>query len=117
MLKMLLPLCDNQAVLERAVTFIHRTAQPSAPADGPEEMFIDADFSILGEAPDVYDAYAQGIRDEYHAVDDDAFRTGRLRFLKQVEERDTIFRHLPPFCEALARENIERERQMLVNQI
>jgi predicted metal-dependent HD superfamily phosphohydrolase len=73
--------------------------------------FLDADMSILGTPPAVYDAYVAGVRSEYAAVPQALFTAGRRAFLESLLARATIF-HSEFFAarfEASARANMARE--------
>jgi predicted metal-dependent HD superfamily phosphohydrolase len=58
-----------------------------------EKIFIDLDYSILGESGDTYDRYARGIRQEYSFASDFDFEKGRTHFLRKLLKRKSIFRH------------------------
>ncbi len=117
MRELLLPLGAKPEVVERAATLIMRTRAPLSPVDAAERALVDADLSILGEEPSVYDAYARAIREEFFAIDDDAFRHGRAAFLDKLmahrRAQGRLFHGLHPLHEALAVENLERERAAL----
>ncbi|TPW08954.1 MAG: hypothetical protein FD124_45 [Alphaproteobacteria bacterium] len=57
-----------------------------------EALFLDMDFAILGADHEVYTRYASGVREEYAAVPDAAFRAGRAAFLKSVLGQSRMFR-------------------------
>lgn len=73
--------------------------------------FIDADMSIIGTPPDVYDAYAQAVRREFSSIPTPMFDRGRAAFLTKQLARASLF-HTPWFrarYEAPARTNLARE--------
>jgi predicted metal-dependent HD superfamily phosphohydrolase len=73
--------------------------------------FIDADMSIIGTPPDVYDAYAQAVRREFSSVSSPMFNRGREAFLAKQLTRTSLF-HTPWFrarYEDAARANLARE--------
>ena len=74
-------------------------------------LLVSIDLSILGAAQADYDAYAQGVREEYGFVPEDAFRSGRAAILKRFLETPTIFPDATfrARFEAPARANLERE--------
>lgn len=76
---------------------------------------LDADLAILGAAPAEYAAYRAGIRREYAAAPEAAFRAGRLAFVRAMLERPSIYQ--TPHCrhrfEAAARRNLLAERREL----
>ncbi len=57
-----------------------------------EALFLEMDFAILGAARDVYAQYTSGVREEYAAVPDEAFRAGRAAFLKSVLAQTRVYR-------------------------
>ncbi|ONI84457.1 hypothetical protein ALI144C_15000 [Actinosynnema sp. ALI-1.44] len=60
--------------------------------DGLAHVLLDADLSILGAEPAVYDGYAIAVRKEYASVPDDAWRRGRAAVLRNLLDRDVLFR-------------------------
>jgi predicted metal-dependent HD superfamily phosphohydrolase len=100
------PIADRVADLVLA-TLTH-TADPSDPVAC---ALLDADLAILGSTVDDYDAYAAAVRQEYSAVPDHAWRTGRSRVLSGLLERNQLY--LTPTgrdrWEAAARRNLARE--------
>jgi len=96
----------------RVADLILMTIKHSAyPTDHVACALLDADLAILGSSPKVYDAYAAAVRQEYSAVPDEAWRTGRSRVLNSLLERDRLY--LTPAgrdrWEATARDNLVRE--------
>lgn len=90
------------------------THRPSGDdADGI--VLTDADLSILGSTPDRYDRYAAGVRAEYAAVSDDAWRTGRAAVLRDFLARDRLFLTdaLHRELDRQARANLQRELDSL----
>lgn len=55
------------------------------------EFFLDADMAILAADSARYRRYLRGVRSEYSHFDDEAFRTGRMTFLRSILERERIF--------------------------
>lgn len=55
------------------------------------EVFLDADMAILAAKPARYRRYLRGVRSEYSHFDDEAFRTGRMTFLRSILERERVF--------------------------
>ncbi|RRH96421.1 hypothetical protein EH240_22455 [Mesorhizobium tamadayense] len=78
-------------------------------------LFLDMDLSILGAAPDAFDAYEQAIRQEYRWVEEPMWRAGRGAVLKSFLTRPHIFhtREFRQRFEAQARENLARSLQQL----
>jgi predicted metal-dependent HD superfamily phosphohydrolase len=107
-------LVDRVAVL---IDLTRHSATEPPPNDNDAYCFLDWDLSVLGTAPQIYDAYAAAIRREYAHVPDSAYRTGRGKvlsgFLAQPGIYQTAeFKHL---WEAPARANIQRELATLTS--
>ena len=89
------------------LTATHR----AAPGDDNGQVLSDADLAILGAPPPTYEAYARAIRREYAFVEADAYRRGRLRVLRHLLARSTIY-YTPVWQqerEPRARQNLRRE--------
>lgn len=81
---------------------------PTAVRDA--SLFLDMDLSILGAAPDAFDAYERAVRREYHWVEEPMWRAGRSAVLKNFLARPHIF-HTEEFrrrFEPQARANMAR---------
>ncbi len=101
------------------VTFLidmtrHGATEPP-PGDSDAHCFLDWDLSVLGAAPQTYDAYAAAIRREYQHVPGDAYRKGRGRVLRAFLAQPSIYRvnEFKRQWEAQARTNIQRELESL----
>ncbi|GAA2408758.1 hypothetical protein [Streptomyces coeruleofuscus] len=84
--------------------------------DDPDgQVLCDADLAILASPPSAYAAYTAAVREEYHFVPNDAFRTGRAAILRQLLDLPKLFR--TPYgaseWEATARYNLTAELEML----
>ncbi|MCE7006310.1 hypothetical protein LWC34_26260 [Kibdelosporangium philippinense] len=90
-------------------TLGHQSDDPLA------HVLLDADLSILGSAPEVYDAYAVAVRAEYSAVSESSWRQGRSKVLRSLLDRADLFRTPQAISrwDALARENLRRELSTL----
>ena len=112
MLKNVVP----EATLGRTLRLIKATAHHAIPADLPADevadmaLFLDMDLSILGAAPELFDAYEAGVRHEYREVPEEAFRAGRAAILEGFLAREALY-----FSdwgrdrfEAAARDNLRR---------
>ena len=53
--------------------------------------FLDIDISILGAAPERFDAYEEQIRKEYEMVPQKLFNSGRSKVLKSFLDREYIY--------------------------
>ncbi|MEU9405384.1 hypothetical protein AB0E08_06740 [Streptomyces sp. NPDC048281] len=86
-----------------------------APGDRNGEVLCDADLAILAAPPAAYAAYTAAVREEYHFVPNDAFRTGRSAILRQLLDLPRLFR--TPYgrteWEPTARYNLAAELEML----
>ncbi|PZT69225.1 hypothetical protein DN402_19435 [Streptomyces sp. SW4] len=87
------------------------------PADGDRngQVLCDADLAVLASPPSAYAAYTAAVREEYHFVPNDAFRSGRAAVLRQLLALPRLFR--TPYgqreWEATARYNLTAELEML----
>lgn len=83
--------------------------------DRDGRVLSDADLAILAAPPSAYAAYTAGVREEYHFVPSDLFRTGRSDVLRQLLALPRLFR--TPYgerhWEATARYNLTAELEML----
>ncbi|MFH8497761.1 hypothetical protein [Streptomyces coeruleorubidus] len=84
--------------------------------DDPDgQVLCDADLAVLASPPSAYAAYTAAVREEYHFVPNDAFRTGRAAILRQLLDLPRLFR--TPYgaseWEATARYNLTAELEML----
>ncbi|MER9328923.1 hypothetical protein [Mesorhizobium sp. M0488] len=73
-------------------------------------LFLDMDLSILGAAPDAFDAYESAVRREYDWVEEPLWRAGRSAVLKTFLARPHIF-HTEEFrrrFEPQAKRNLAR---------
>ncbi|TPL94802.1 hypothetical protein FJ960_27295 [Mesorhizobium sp. B2-3-11] len=78
-------------------------------------LFLDIDLSILGAAPEAFDAYERAVRREYGWVEESIWRADRGAVLKTFLARPHIF-HTQEFrqrFEPQARQNIARSLQAL----
>ncbi len=106
--------CEAELVT-RVVDLIRATdGHRLVPVKGAGE-FLDADLSILGAEPRIYDRYAEQIRKEYAHVTDADYRTGRGLVLRRFLEPDSLF--FTPVAQSLweadARRNLTAELQAL----
>ena len=78
-------------------------------------LFLDMDLSILGAAPDAFDAYEHAVRREYGWVEEPMWRAGRSAVLKNFLARPHIF-HTEEFrqrFEPQAQANMARSLEAL----
>ncbi|WP_027051710.1 hypothetical protein [Mesorhizobium erdmanii] len=86
-----------------------------AAATRDASLFLDMDLSILGAAPDAFDAYERAVRCEYDWVEEPMWRAGRGAVLKDFLARPHIF-HTEEFRERFepqARLNMARSLETL----
>ena len=111
----------DAARIERIAAMIEATATHQVPplADAAAlrdaSLFLDMDLSILGAAPDAFDAYEQAVRREYGWVDEADWRTGRAAVLRHFLDRRHVF-HTDEFRECYegqARQNMARSLEAL----
>ncbi len=91
------------------------TQHATPPVDATGQAIVDVDLSILGQPPDVFDAYEAAIRREYAHVDEAAFLVGRARILTRFLDRTTIYStpQIRERLEAPARQNLARSLSKL----
>jgi predicted metal-dependent HD superfamily phosphohydrolase len=90
-------------------------AHSASTADLTAWALLDADLAILGADREAYDRYRVAVREEYAALDEPAWRTGRAAVLSGLLARDPLYgtgagRRR---WEAAARANIARELDSL----
>lgn len=86
------------------------------PSAEPLSVINDIDLAGLGAPPEVFDANTVQIRKEYHWVEPEVWRKGRLAILNQILKRDRLY-ITQPFMdafEAQARKNLKREIETLI---
>ncbi|UCM88735.1 HD domain-containing protein [Streptomyces marincola] len=88
-----------------------------APADDDRNgaVLCDADLGVLAGPPAAYAAYAAAVRQEYHFVDDAAFREGRAEVLRRLLALPRLFKtpYGAEHWEATARFNVHGELRLL----
>jgi predicted metal-dependent HD superfamily phosphohydrolase len=112
-----------EPTLGRTLCLIEATARHAIPAGLPADevadmaMFLDMDLSVLGAAPEVFDAYEAGVRHEYREVPEAAFRAGRTAILEGFLARETLYfsEWGRQRFEMAARENLARSIMQLRN--
>jgi predicted metal-dependent HD superfamily phosphohydrolase len=91
----------------------HQLADPD---DHDGAVLLDADLAVLAAAPARYERYVDGVRHEYRAVADAAWRRGRARVLRSFLARPRVFTTggLGSDAERRARANLSRKLATLV---
>jgi predicted metal-dependent HD superfamily phosphohydrolase len=109
-----------QEYIEETARLVRETVL-HAPAEGDRNAAVlcDADLAILGADKTVYEQYAAAVRQEYHFVPEEAFRTARAAILRDLLELPTLF-HTPlgvQRYEERARANVRAELSRLEGSI
>lgn len=79
--------------------------------DDEAAKFLDCDMAILGAPPEAFDRYEQQVAQEYvPVVGEDAYASGRRRFLERLLQADRIFLSgsFHARFDAQARDNLRR---------
>jgi predicted metal-dependent HD superfamily phosphohydrolase len=97
-------------------TVAHQIGE-SVPSDEKSDLsfFLDFDLEVLSRNWEDYSTYAKQIRQEYICYNDEEYRSGRARVLRNFLARERIY-FSKPFYEAsetVARDNLQREIESL----
>jgi predicted metal-dependent HD superfamily phosphohydrolase len=86
-----------------------------APGDRNGAVLSDADLAVLAAPAERYEEYVAGVRQEYAAVGEEAFRRGRRAVLEALGAQDPLFRSTAGrrAWEGAARANLARELERL----
>jgi len=83
----------NGALKSHVVQLILATKNHTAGGrDYDDDIFLDADFAILGSDDATYRQYVKDVRAEYAHVDEAGWKAGRGAFLKKTAAAPRIFR-------------------------
>jgi predicted metal-dependent HD superfamily phosphohydrolase len=104
-----------QVMINTCKDLIMATKSHDRSDDTDTNIFIDADLSILGQPPAVYDAYTAGIRKEYILYSDMLYKPGRKAVVQHLLSLHPIFKtgHFYQKYEKQAKENLQRELSSL----
>lgn len=104
-----------QTALEHVQALIMATRHAAAPATRDACVLVDIDLSILGAAPERFDAYELEIRAEYAWVPEVLFRATRRKILAEFLQRPSIYSTIAfrQNLEASARANLARSLRAL----
>lgn len=80
----------EHATVERIVDMIIATKTHQV-TNRDSALLLDIDLGILGTAAEVFEAYDQAIRREYHWVPLEQYRAGRADVLRSFLDRQTIY--------------------------
>jgi predicted metal-dependent HD superfamily phosphohydrolase len=100
----------------RVQKLVLATVTHSAPPDDLTAWaLLDADLAILGAEPGAYDRYRAAVREEYAALGEPAWRTGRAAVMAALLARDPLYGTdvARRRWEAMAKANIARELDSL----
>lgn len=79
--------------MKRAEELVLSTIHHAAPDDDLlATALLDADLAILGAAPERYEEYASGVREEYSIYSDEDWRAGRAAVLEGLLARPRLYR-------------------------
>ncbi|MBF0522556.1 MAG: pantetheine-phosphate adenylyltransferase [Candidatus Omnitrophica bacterium] len=100
----------DHKVIERVKYLIQLTKTHQVdPTDSDAILFTDLDLTILGQSPEAFDQYDQGILEEYPGVPVELYREVRKKVLKRFDDKQ-IFRNdvIRVRYETQAHENLKR---------
>jgi predicted metal-dependent HD superfamily phosphohydrolase len=86
------------------------------PSAEPLSVINDMDLAELGASPEVFDANTEKIRKEYHWVEPEVWRKGRIAVLAQLLKRGDKLYLTQPFADKFgeqAKENLKRAIEKL----
>ncbi len=97
--------------VQQVTDLIVATQDHADSEDHDQQLFLDIDLAILGQAPDVYQHYANQIRAEYHMFPDSLYQAGRKQVLQSLLNRPAIYQtaHFRAKYETQARINLAEE--------
>lgn len=102
----------READIARAEELVLATINHSAPDDDLlATALLDADLATLGAAPEVYEEYARGVRQEYSMYADADWAAGRAAVLENLLNRPSLYRSeiARARWESAARDNLAGE--------
>lgn len=79
---------DLDRIAEYIMATCGHTLKPDAPV-GTAHL-LKADLAVLSADPETYLWYANGVRREYHAVENAAYRAGREKVLRALSHSDFV---------------------------
>ena len=83
----------NPDRVDQVCEMILATASHLLPQNNPlTQMFLDLDISILGSPREDYQAYADGVQNEYSRLPKSVFKKKRREFLEKIFAEEFIFR-------------------------
>jgi predicted metal-dependent HD superfamily phosphohydrolase len=104
--------------IEKVARWIAATKHALAAPTGDSDLdwLLDFDLSVLASEPDIYDAYARAVREEYAFYPDLIYNAGRAKVLRGFLDAPTIYRtqELRRTWEEHARKNLAGELSRLL---
>lgn len=113
--KCLLQIAYPPKKIQQCVQQILATKTHIISPDAHTNYFTDADLIILGADWPAYEAYTKAIRKEYSVYPDLLYKPGRRKVLQHFLSMEKIYKteFFHQKCEAAARENMDKEVQIL----
>lgn len=101
--------------IERVSDQIMATKFHQESGDNDTNYLVDADLSILGQEPEIYNGYTQKVRKEYSIYPDFLYNPGREKVLNHFLDSESIFKteYFKEKYEQQARKNIRSEIKYL----
>jgi predicted metal-dependent HD superfamily phosphohydrolase len=101
--------------IEKCRQLILATKAHSAATNTDIQFFTDADLSILGQPPEVYEAYSKQVRKEYSIYPDMVYKPGRKKVLEHFLGMRKIYQSAWFYnsYESTARLNLQKELEQL----
>lgn len=102
-------------IIKKCELQIMATKAHNLTEDTDINFLVDADLSILGEPPQVYELYTSNIRKEYAMFNNSVYREGRIKVLQHFLGMDKIYKtqYFYESQEQQARNNLNRELNKL----
>jgi predicted metal-dependent HD superfamily phosphohydrolase len=103
--------------IEKCSVMIKATKNHELSDDSDTNYFIDADLIILGQNPEDYYDYSEGVRKEYSIYPDFMYNAGRKKVLQHLLQMKRIYKtaYFYNLYEKQARINLSNELESLDN--
>ena len=100
----------EQEDLTQVARLVRLTATHLPGTRDPEGYLLcDADLAVLAAPPEQYDAYVEAVREEYAAVPEEQFLSGRLAVMEPIADSEIFRSPKAQGLKAAARANLRRE--------
>ncbi len=108
----------DASLLQELVVTATQHLQAPEPQHPLARLLHDLDLSILGQKPELYQRYKEGVAQEYSAMDSTVYQAGRAHVLRQLLDKEPLFAtdYFRNKYEAAARANIQVELTELMNE-